>query len=132
MQQLTSLSLRIRLSWLKVYCIVYSNTFYCIFLDNSTEAARAHCTYLFVIRILDLNSWPLVSFTNWATAPLRLRNWEQGRVGKNLKIWFPHPSDLSIELFVILDPVHMMKLVRNQLEAQELLISNRKLIKIGK
>lgn len=39
------------------------------------------------------------------------------------KVWFPHPCDPSIKIFILLDPVHMMKLIRNQLEAQEVLIS---------
>lgn len=42
---------------------------------------------------------------------------------KNHKVFFPHPCDSSIKIYVLLDPVHMMKLIRNQLESQEILIS---------
>jgi hypothetical protein len=30
---------------------------------------------------------------------------------------FPHPNDESVQIHVIFDPVHMIKLIRNMLEA---------------
>lgn len=42
---------------------------------------------------------------------------------KREKLSFTHPCDSSIQIFVLMDPVHMMKLIRNQLESQEVLTS---------
>lgn len=33
----------------------------------------------------------------------------------NMKTWFPHPCDRKINIFIFLDPPHMLKLVRNTL-----------------
>lgn len=41
----------------------------------------------------------------------------------NPSLHFPHTCNDSIRIFVLMDPVHMLKLVRNQLEAQDVLIS---------
>ena len=35
----------------------------------------------------------------------------------NSKIYFPHPCDNTIKIYVLLDPVHMLKLVRNHFES---------------
>ena len=42
---------------------------------------------------------------------------------KNHSLSFPHPCDPTIKIFVFLDPVHMLKLIRNQLDSQEVIIS---------
>ena len=42
---------------------------------------------------------------------------------------FPHPSDSSLRVYVFLDPVHAIKLVRNCLGSEKILISPRGIIK---
>lgn len=41
---------------------------------------------------------------------------------KNSKLYFLHPCNNSIKVFILLDPVHMLKLVRNQLESQGVIV----------
>ena len=41
---------------------------------------------------------------------------------KHSKLYFDHPCDSSIKIYCLLDPVHMLKLVRNHFESQKTII----------
>ena len=42
---------------------------------------------------------------------------------ENMRPWFAHPSLSSLRVFTFLDPVHMLKLVRNALASEKILLS---------
>jgi DNA transposase THAP9 len=49
--------------------------------------------------------------TNWSTLKRLGACFEPD----DMKCWFPHPSDEKIQIAVILDPCHLIKLIRNTL-----------------
>jgi hypothetical protein len=48
---------------------------------------------------------------------------------ENMKPFFPHPSDPSLRMNVLLDLAHMLKLVRNSLATEKIILSPNGLVK---
>lgn len=41
---------------------------------------------------------------------------------QNLKAWFPHPSNPDLKVYLVLDPSHLIKLIRNALSDLEVIL----------
>jgi len=100
------------------------------FIAGLSGSERANLVNISLQKIFETGAITVCLTTDGPSAHLSMMR-ELGAIlnPENMKPFFPHPSDPSLRVNVLLDLAHMLKLVRNSLATEKIILSPNGLVK---